>query len=183
MDIRPLPPLSLDAMQRFIIGYTSLWRYAIRKTESDQTTLFVVELERLETPYIKHYDSLDAETGQRYRALCDNGLSLGAYDGDDLIGLALAEQQDWNNSVWVWEFHVAESHRGQGGGTQLMEALAQKARAAGLRAIFCETQTTNVPAIRFYRKLGFTLDGFNLSFYSNDDWPQGEVAVFMKRTL
>ena len=68
-------------------------------------------------------------------------------------------------------------------GPAVAHSAAQKGRAAGLRAIFLETQTTNVPAIRFYRKVGFTLDGIELSLYSNDDWPDGEMALFMKRVL
>jgi hypothetical protein len=35
--------------------------------------------------------------------------------------------------------------------------------------------------MRFYRSMGFTLDGIDLSLYSNDDYPDGEVAIFMKR--
>jgi len=64
-----------------------------------------------------------------------------------------------------------------------MEALAEKARKAGLRTIVCETQTTNAPAIRFYRKLGFNIEGIDLSCYSNEDFPDGEIAIFMKRRL
>jgi len=38
-----------------------------------------------------------------------------------------------------------------------------------------------VPAIRAYRRLGFVLDAVDLSFYSNEDVAQENVAVFMKR--
>jgi ribosomal protein S18 acetylase RimI-like enzyme len=61
--------------------------------------------------------------------------------------------------------------------------LAARACAAGLRAVVCETQTTNVPAIAFYRQLGFEIDGVDLSYYSNDDASGGEVAIFMKLKL
>jgi ribosomal protein S18 acetylase RimI-like enzyme len=64
-----------------------------------------------------------------------------------------------------------------------MEALILRSRQAMLRAIFCETQTTNVRAISFYRKMGFTLDGLNITFYSNDDYPDNEIALFMVRKL
>ena len=61
--------------------------------------------------------------------------------------------------------------------------MAQKGRAAGLRTLVCETRNTNVPAIRFYRKLGLDLEGIDLSYYSNTDYPDGEIAVFMKKRL
>ena len=47
----------------------------------------------------------------------------------------------------------------------------------------CETQTTNVPAIDFYRSVGFEVGGIDLSYYSNDDVQAGEVALFLKRKL
>ena len=56
-------------------------------------------------------------------------------------------------SKWVWELHVAENHKRRGIGQQMIEALVEKARAAGLRTVVCETQNTNVPAIHFYRKM------------------------------
>jgi hypothetical protein len=31
--------------------------------------------------------------------------------------------------------------------------------------------------------MGFVLDGVDLSYYSNEDWPNGEIALFMKRKL
>jgi streptothricin acetyltransferase len=64
-----------------------------------------------------------------------------------------------------------------------MERLEVISRETGLRAIVCETQNTNVPAIDFYRHIGFTLEGIDLSFYTNDDYLNGEVAIFMKKLI
>ena len=66
-------------------------------------------------------------------------------------------------------------------GGRLMEAVADHARSQHLRMLDCETQSTNIPAIRFYRALDFVLDGIDLSLYSNQDYPDGEIAIFMKR--
>jgi ribosomal protein S18 acetylase RimI-like enzyme len=65
----------------------------------------------------------------------------------------------------------------------LMECVAEKAKGAGFRTIVCETQNTNVMAIKIYRKLGFRLEGIDISCYSNSDYPDGEIAVLMKRRL
>ena len=64
-----------------------------------------------------------------------------------------------------------------------MDRVALHASKAGLRVLVCETQTTNVPAIDFYRSVGFEVDGIDLSYYSNDDVESGEVALFLKRRL
>lgn len=60
-----------------------------------------------------------------------------------------------------------------------MEAVADEAKEANLRIIVCETQNTNVPAIEFYRKVGFEIGGVDLSYYDMIE----EVAIFMKREL
>lgn len=166
-----------------ITGYVAEERYAVRWGESEQTASFYLELVPLDQPFIKRYDPLDDETLARYTKVVEAGFSFGAFEGKQLVGMVLAEPQAWNRSVWVWEFHVAETHRRQGIGRRLIETLAEKSRAAGLRTLVCETQTTNVPAIRAYRQLGFRPEGIDISYYSNHDYPDGEVALFMKRRL
>ena len=64
-----------------------------------------------------------------------------------------------------------------------MECVAEAASRAGFRIIVCETQNTNPTAIKVYRKLGFRVEGVDISFYSNHDYPEGEIAIFMKRRL
>jgi ribosomal protein S18 acetylase RimI-like enzyme len=170
-------------MQAIITGYTTDAVYQASRTESAEESTFTLRLVALPQPMSKRYSHLDEETQAHYATLLGLGFSFGAYQEGQCIGLALAEAHAWNQSLWVWEFHVSESYRSQGVGRRLMEALIARARDAGLRTIVCETQTTNVPAIRFYRALGFTLDGIDLSYYSNHDYPHGEIALFMKRAL
>jgi ribosomal protein S18 acetylase RimI-like enzyme len=132
---------------------------------------------------VRTYEQFDATTLQRYTQLLHAGFSFGAYDGELLVGLIIAEPQEWNHSVSVWEFHDAPSHRCSGIGRQLMDCVEAQARRSSLRTIVCETQTTNAAAILVYRKLGFTIEGVDLSLYSNTDYPDGDIAVFLKRRL
>jgi ribosomal protein S18 acetylase RimI-like enzyme len=64
-----------------------------------------------------------------------------------------------------------------------MEVLTAHAAKHHLRCLVCETQTTNVPSIQFYRSMGFHLEGLDLSYYTNEDQERGEMAVFMKKRL
>lgn len=127
-----------------------------------------------------HYDD---EILQQYNTILNAGYSFGAYDGNLLVGLIIAEEYRWNRVLYVHEFHVVKTHRSQGIGKRLMECVAEKASRADFRTIVCETQNTNPTAINVYRKLGFRVEGVDISFYSNDDYPEGEMAVFMKRRL
>jgi streptothricin acetyltransferase len=183
ITIRPLMQFDPADLRRLIAGYVSDAVFRVSRVESAQRISLTLELTPLSDPYRKRYDHLDAETLEQYRRVLTCGFSFAAVDGDLIVGIALAEPHPWNRSLWVWELHVAETHRRRGIGRQLVEALAEKGRAAGLRVIVCETQNTDVPAIHFYRSVGFQLEGVDLSYYTNDDFPNGEIAVFMKKRL
>lgn len=178
-------PLTHFDRQRFVVlagGYTTTARYRVERQESDELVTFRLTLEPIALtaynfPY--HEEELDM-----YTALVAEGHCWGVYDGQEWIGVAIGEPRHWNNTLWLWEFHIDERHRGEGIGRRLMAAVFEKATAAGFRAVGLETQNTNVPAIRFYRALGFTLDGVNVSFYTNDDTqPNRTLALFMQRRL
>lgn len=183
IQIKQLIHLNSDDLYHLVTGYTSDAKYHVNKTESEQQFTFTLKLVPLPQPYIKHYDHIDADTFDHYKHLPQLGFSFGAYDIEEFVGLALAEPHQWNKSLWVRELHVAATHRRHGIGRQLIETVAQQGRAAGLRTLVCETQNTNVPAIHFYRTMGFDLEGIDLSYYSNNDFPDGEIALFMKKRL
>lgn len=169
--------------QRFITiagGYTTKAYYRVMRSESDTETSLVMSLVELDEPTDFDFPYDDEEL-DRYANLVKEGFCWGAFDGDLLVGIALTEPHWWNKTLWVWEFHVAPTHQRRGIGRRLMEVLKLQARESGLRALVCETQNTNVNAIRFYRSVGFTVDGIDVSYYTNDDMAPGRtVAIFMK---
>jgi ribosomal protein S18 acetylase RimI-like enzyme len=184
--IRPLLKFDPAELKRVMPGYTSHERYDVNFTESEAGlhVSFELSLVSLPQPFVKSWlDDRDDDTLAMYERSVETGLSRGVYDGDTLIALAIAETQPWNQTLWVWEFGVAEKHRGKGIGQHLMQAMIAVAAQQGLRAVSLETQTSNVAAIRFYRRVGFDFDGIRLSFYSNDDLERGEVALFMRRSI
>lgn len=182
VEIKPLTTFDETDFKRIASGYQSDACYVVRRTQTPERIEFVIELETLPVPNRVMYSHED-EQMELYHAAVQKGFSLGAYHDGQMVGVALAEHQQWNNGLWVWEFHVEETHRGQGIGLQLMDALTQRAISEKIRVIVCETQTRNVPAIRFYRKAGFEMDGVDLSYYSNNDITRNDVAVFMKKKL
>ena len=185
ITIRPLLQFDPASFVALVGGYTTAERYRVEAREEDALTEFRLVLEPLPEPepqlfqFTYHDDEL-----AHYAVLAGGSLALGAYDGEMWVGVAVGERRDWNRTLWLHEFHVAAGHHRQGIGRRLMDALAERARAAGLRALMLETQNTNVPAIRFYRRVGFTLDGLNVAYYTNDDLrPDRTVALFMTRRL
>src|SRR5690348_11527637 len=181
--IRPLSSIDASLLERLIIGYTSTEMYRVTREETAETIRFELRLTSLEPPFVKRYPPLDSTEVQRYRELATAGQAFGAFEGETCVGIALCEPQRWNSSLSIWAFHIAPEFRRQGAGRALMATVEGHARREGLRCLVCETQATNVPAIRFYRALGFTVDAMDVSLYGNDDLERGEVAVFMKKRV
>ncbi len=163
-------------------GYTAEDRYELETSEAPDRFDFTLRRVHLPRSFRKrfHHDEKDA---RRYREVVRLGWSMGAYDGRGLVGLALAEPRAWNRSVWVWELAVARPLRRRGIATRLVHELSRRAAAEGYRVLVCETQSTNVPAIDFYLRTGFRIEGVDLSYYTNEDVRKGEVALFMKRRV
>lgn len=180
--IRTLTQLTLPDLQRVAGGYITNKQYAVSYEIQAENVTFKLQAVSLPEPVVKRW-TYEAEAVRRYENILKQGYSFGAYDGSLLVGLTIAEPHEWNQSMWVWEFHVAETYRHEGIGKRLMASLAEKAQAASYRVLVCETQNANGMGIDIYRSLGFQVEGVDISYYSNNDYPDGEVAVFMKRRL
>jgi len=163
-------------------GYSSMERYIVTKEENAKSVTIRTNLVELEAPYNKVWP-VRQEDFDYYDEIVSQGLSFGAYIEEKLVGVAICNRSDWNNTLWVTNFHVSERHRRLGIGSKLMGKVFVQAQEMGFRIIELETQNTNVPAISFYYSLGFELDGIDLSFYTNNSAADEEVAFFMKRRV
>jgi streptothricin acetyltransferase len=183
-EIRCLTALDREEILPVVSGYESRQKFAVRKVETTDEITIRVHVISLDAPHSSGFaDDFNDSDMERYRAFIDQGCSLAAYSGGQMIALALCQSLQWNRSLQVWEFHVKKEFQHQGVGRALMDRVFAKAREQGARVVFLETQNTNVPAIRFYQAMGFSLDALDLSFYTNHDAEDGEVAFFMKKKL
>jgi ribosomal protein S18 acetylase RimI-like enzyme len=96
---------------------------------------------------------------------------------DRKVGWIELGYDKWNNRMRVWEFLVDEGFRRRGIGTLLMNYAVKIAKDRGARMLVLETQTCDVPAIRFYLNFGFELIGFDVAAYSNEDIKRKEVRL------
>lgn len=77
---------------------------------------------------------------------------------------------------------VARTHRRQGLGWRLMDAVLRELHAQRAEALFLEVDETNVGAIALYRRLGFREVGKRANYYrSSEHGPTG--ALVMRRDL
>lgn len=182
IETKPLIRFDSIRFRELGAGYTSPATYHVNKIENDTHTTISLNLVELQNPYVKKWDcTIEQETN--YSRIVEKGLSCGVYDEEKLVGIAIAEKQEWNRTLWIWEFHIDMEYRQRGLGRQLMDHLEKIGKENGCRVMVCETQNTNVPAIRFYRNIGFEVGAVDLSYYTNNDLTEFEVAVFMKRFI
>jgi ribosomal protein S18 acetylase RimI-like enzyme len=65
----------------------------------------------------------------------------------------------------LWDIRVSPDFRGKGVGPLLFRAAEEWAQARGCRYLKIETQNINVPACRFYVRMGCVLGGLNRHAY------------------
>ena len=106
-----------------------------------------------------HDDWSDAEQLRQYILdLTDNrnSLTLGYYDGNEMIGLSMGHIRHWyeGTEYMIDELCVRADRQGRGVGTAFLRDMEDYLRRLGIRRIFLLTERT-VPAYCFYQKNGF----------------------------
>ena len=133
----------------------------------------------LDPPFVStDYSIQPGELAEIAGRIHAGGIHLIVEDNARPVALVDVETQDWRSAANVWHILIDRAYRRQGFGTQLMQRVIDWARSARLRGIVCETQTNNLPACRFYQRLGFQMCGIDDHFYTNEDVAVKEVAVF-----
>ena len=182
-SIKKIIQIDRGILEKIIPGYSSSTIFEVSAESSDSGTCFTLAPKKLDKTYSKNHDYSDPSTLAHYNGVILQGLSFGAFINEELVGVILGEVLDWNSTVAVREFGVSPEVQGQGIGRSLLEHVLTQPQCKKLRGVICETQATNVPAIRFYEKMGFVIQGLDLSLYTNDDLRSGEVAIFLRKSL
>ena len=84
----------------------------------------------------------------------------------------------WNGCAQVDDLAVDRRFRRRGLAWRLMDEASLWAKEHGLPALRLETQSTNVPACRFYERYGFELCGFDRRLYAAMPPLDRETALY-----
>jgi ribosomal protein S18 acetylase RimI-like enzyme len=95
----------------------------------------------------------------------------------------VGEIQNWNSSLAIREFGTHPEVRRQGIGRKLISKAIEEARVHNLTSIACETQNTNVGAVEFYKRLGFTIEGLDVTFCGPQCQNPKEIALFLRKEI
>lgn len=172
--VRRLPPISS--------GFTTERVFRLHRHGEDAQVTWWLDEERLASPLRKMYDSgrLEEWIGSYEESVDLTRLQfIAARVEGSTLGLATWYHLTWNNTIWLLDIRTREASRRAGVGSALMRCVQAIARERRVRGVAVETQTNNYPALRFYRKHGFVVTGFNDHLYTNEDTDEGEVALFL----
>ncbi len=136
---------------------------------------FVLRERKLESPYVKDYDSIggnrpsdwskcfDIANWTLHSAWIDDRRAGGVVIAVKTEGLDMLERRE--DLALIWALRVAPDLRGRGLGSALLTAAEACARAQGCKQLKVETQNINVAACRFYAQQGFTLGAIHRFAY------------------
>jgi GNAT superfamily N-acetyltransferase len=126
-------------------------------------------------PFRKNYDKIRGESPAEWARRFDVtnwGFIQARAEGTRIGGAVIAWKspevrllEDRDDLALLWNIRVAPAARRQGVGTALFRAAEAWAAARGCRELKVETQNINVPAGRFYARMGCTLRGVDRLAY------------------
>ncbi|MFF2797885.1 GNAT family N-acetyltransferase [Lysinibacillus xylanilyticus] len=159
--------------KKIIYQYSSDNYYDVSYKEQENGWAIEFTLKHLDTPFHKY---LEGEIFEDH--IEDIECYIAELKGDE-AGIVSFSHEKWNNVLRINDIHIDQSHQHKGIGSNFMALVKKRAAEIGVRAIVLETQTSNYPAIQFYKKHGFQLIGCELLSYSNKDIEKREVRVEM----
>jgi GNAT superfamily N-acetyltransferase len=142
----------------------------------------------VEAPWVKDYDAVRNEGPNRWAKRFDVknwGLIAAQDEGRRLGGAVVAYNtaevnmlEGRSDLAVLWDIRVRPEARSAGTGTLLYRGAEAWARDRGCRILKIETQNINVPACRFYRRMGCTLGAVNRFAYT--DLPDEVQLIWFK---
>lgn len=173
--VEVLPGELTDRRVRY--AYTTPGHYRVVSEPHDTGWRVDFVYEAFATPVEKHSESA------LFEPFVPEPRVFAARIGNRTVGWIELGWESWSGRLRVWELLVDPACRGRGLGRALMARARVIAEERGARMIVLETQTCNVPAIRFYRALGFQWLGCDLAHYTDQDVARGEVRLELGLSL
>jgi GNAT superfamily N-acetyltransferase len=142
----------------------------------------------VDSPWVKDYDAIKGEGPTRWprRFETSNWGLLSAHDARERIGGAViafnsadVDMLEGRRDVAVlWDIRVRADSRSSGVGSLLFRAVEQWSLSKGCRTLKIETQNSNVPACRFYARMGCKLGAIDRHAYP--DLPEETQLLWFK---
>ena len=103
--------------------------------------------------------------------------TLVAVEASEVAGFLLFRGA--TDEMEILNLAVSPRHRRAGVGTALLRVALAGAAGRGARRVFLEVRASNLPAIRFYEKIGFAATGRRSAYYDNPREDALCMALFL----
>jgi GNAT superfamily N-acetyltransferase len=100
---------------------------------------------------------------------------------EDVRGFATVEYEAWHQRLVLWFLYIQPAWRRRGVGRALLERVEAHARSVGASHVWLETSNVNVPGVRAYHRLGYSLCGADTLYYGS--YMPGETAIYLAKVL
>lgn len=94
---------------------------------------------------------------------------------------AAVEHEPWHQRLVLWFLYVERGWRRRGCGRALLERAEAHGRELGATHVWLETSNVNVPGVRAYERLGYSLCGADALYYGS--YMPGETALYLAKAL
>lgn len=105
----------------------------------------------------------------------------GAERGQSVRGFAVVQHEPWHQRLILWFLYIDRGFRQQGIGRALLERVEAYARSVDASHVWLETSNVNVPGVRAYERLGYSLCGVDTLYYGS--YMPGESAIYLAKML
>jgi len=191
MEIEPIKPDRLTEYAKIPMKVTVTSVLSVHAQDGGLGGLKLVETP-IETPYTKDYDATAYGGPAQWPVRFDVaqwGLWIARTNGCDVGAGAVA----WNTPeipilggraglAVLWDIRVRSEHQGKGIGSRLFQQAEHWALERNCTLLEIETQNVNVPACRFYKKMGCVLGRIDRMAYA-DSRDQNEVMLVWYKDL
>jgi len=102
-------------------------------------------------------------------------------DDGGVRGFATVAYEAWHERLVLWFLYIAPAWRRRGVGRALLERVEAHGRSVGATHVWLETSNVNVPGVRAYETLGYSLVGVDRLYYGS--YMPGEAAIYLAKPL
>jgi GNAT superfamily N-acetyltransferase len=176
-DIQLRPTVATDLPRLMALDHSttseSVWQLELRRDTGQIAALFrEVRLPRSISVTYPHNPFSLADDWAKKSFICT------ALVNQEPVGYITLLERGTASVVWVTDIVVHVANRRQGVGSALLGSAQDWAASRSHRRLILETQSKNLPAIRFAQKFGYEFCGYNDHYYLTQD-----VALFFGKTM
>ncbi len=195
VEIRRFDPSDQDLLWRYAdVPQSFEVRSIFRVSNAGSQNSLSISLNEVEVeePWIKDYRADEDEVLSMQRFVCaHNSAFFVALDDGAAVGGAAGIRHCLDAEFFCMtngrpdvavlnDIRITQSHQGLGIGRQLVDAVVDWCRNEQMRYLKIETQNTNVPACRFYQRMGAKLGGIQQHVYDGENADEAMLLWYLE---